>query len=269
MTQIRSSQRKSRTVAGTSPSAPRKRREAVARQGEHLSRRREEREPAAPLSEVSGQRQTGTPIASNSALGLLEAVESSRAISDPPKKPADFAPWLANLPAAERKMWVSVLRDIVRSESRSAYIDDLTSAWRPSQTGAEFDHAMHVAQTLKDTSALYDYLDSDKPLTRANRRMLKGFIDLLIPKRRSRRRNADKAERNIAWFVAFKQEAWRTKNGRKRVPSGVTDQFIAEGIEEAVAETSFHVERNQIKVANIRKHRKTGRIKVPPLSHKS
>jgi hypothetical protein len=268
MTQVRSRQRKSRTVAGTSPSAPRKRREPVARQAEHLSKQGEDREPAPPRSKRSGQRPTGTKIASRSALRLLDAVEGSTATSHPPKTPADFAAWFANLPASERQIWVSVLRDIVRSEGRSAYIDDLVSAWRPSHTDAEFDHALHVAQTLKDTSALYNYLDSDKPLTRPNRRMLSGFTDLLVPKRKRHRPDADKCELNIAWLVAFVQEDWRAENGHERVPARVTNQIVTACIEQVVADPSYHVERNQIKLANIKKHLKTGRIKVRPLNHK-
>jgi hypothetical protein len=98
--------------------------------------------------------------------------------------------------------------------------------------------------------------------------MLGGFIDLLIPKRKRRRRNADKWELNIAWLVAFKQDNWRTANGRDRVPARLTNQYVTECIEEAVAHPSYHVERSQIKEANIKKYLKTGRIKVRPLSHK-
>jgi integrase len=64
-----------------------KRRQPVARQGEHLTKQREEREPASPLSKGSGQRQTGTKIVSRSALGLLDAVEGSTATSHPPRTP--------------------------------------------------------------------------------------------------------------------------------------------------------------------------------------
>jgi hypothetical protein len=57
------------------------------------------------------------------------------------------------------------------------------------------------------------------------------------------------AERNAAWLVAFAQNSWRKRNGRKRVPRVVTDEMIKVAIEEAAR--TFKVPVSAIHARNI------------------
>ena len=124
-----------------------------------------------------------------------------------------------------------------------------------------------AAAALVGVKALQTYLDSDKPLSRANRKALAAYIGQLAehnaPQKRGRpRRNAAKAdtveqaERNAAWLVAFMQKAWRKHHGKERVPGDVLAKMIHEACKAA---DTFNV---PVKPAKVRSALKTGRIVV-------
>jgi hypothetical protein len=144
-----------------------------------------------------------------------------------------------------------------------------------SKEDPEFGNALYLAFMLGDIKPLKQYLCSEKPLTRVNRQALAGYIDILVERTTSLKRQrgrprrnaakarpAEQAERNAAWLVAAAQKGWRKEHGKARVPGEIFDKFVREAREEAAC--AFGVPVNTVSEGNVRNYaRKTGRIVVP------
>lgn len=161
----------------------------------------------------------------------------------------------------------------IRNEERAAALAerdaDVANAWREDP---EFGNALHLAVMLGDIRSLKQYLCSEKPLTRRNRRELVGYIDLLAERivshmrRRGRPRRysdivehpAERAERNAACLVASAKKAWCRQHGKERVPSADVNKMVRNACEEAAR--TFEVSVEAVKTANVRRALKTGRF---------
>jgi hypothetical protein len=158
-----------------------------------------------------------------------------------------------------------------REAAYRASVDELTTAWKEN---SELGNAIHVATVLERTEPLREYLASDKPLSPQSRLGLIAFIEgqeqLIASLRKKKRgrpqrdpaavREADGAERNAAWLVAFCKAAWCKEHDSERVPEAETRRMIALAIAEA--SKAFSVPAELIKEDNIRSALKSGRIGV-------
>jgi hypothetical protein len=136
-----------------------------------------------------------------------------------------------------------------------------------------FGNVLNLAVVVGLTGPLKDYLASDKPLSPQNRLGLIAFIEgqeqLIASREKKRGRpqrdpaavsEAERAERNAAWLVAFCKAAWCKEHDSERVPEAETRRMIALAIAEA--SKAFSVPAELIKEDNIRSALKSGRIVV-------
>ena len=144
-----------------------------------------------------------------------------------------------------------------------------------SKEDQEFSNALHLAVMLGDINPLKEYLCSEKPLSRLDRQALAGYIDILVerttslkrqrgrPRRKpAKARPGEQAERNAAWLVAAALKEWRKEHGKARVPGEIFDKFVREARVEAAR--AFGVPVDTVHEGNLRNYgRKSGRIVVP------
>ena len=161
----------------------------------------------------------------------------------------------------------------------AAYRESDEEASRAWQADPEFGNALHLAYEMGVTKPLRDFVTAGNSLPQAQVFVAGKSIpmqalvaDLLgdhhqQQEQRSRPHRVPseapavaQAERNAAWLVAFAQNGWRKRNGRKRVPGVVTNEMIKVAIEQAAK--TFKVPVSAIYASNIRNLLKNRQVVV-------
>src|ERR1700693_4755193 len=182
---------------------------------------------------------------------------------------SEVVAWLATLDDVEQRAWATALGTVLaqrRAEEQNelgaaAYDDD---ARTPVGSDSEFAFALHLAVEIGVTKPLRDYVSSGMPVppylvmikdwpVRDAPALVAELLGQPAAQQETRGRPsriaaeaqpAEQAERNAAWLVALASKDWRERNGRKRVPSDITNEIITAAI--TVAAKVFNVPESAI-----------------------
>jgi len=202
--------------------------------------------------------------------------------------PSEFVAWLTTLDAVEQRAWAAALGNVL-AQRRAEEQNELGEAYRaydhdagtPVGSDSEFAVALHLAVEIGVTKPLRDYVASGMPVppylvmikdspVRDAPALVAELLGQPAAQQETRGRPsriaaeaqpAEQAERNAAWLVAFALKDWRERNGRKRVPSEITNEIITAAI--TVAAKVFNVPESAISESNIRNLLKNRTVVVP------
>jgi hypothetical protein len=126
----------------------------------------------------------------------------------------------------------------------------------------EFDRLLRQAYDRNLTEPLLQYVEQHE-LAEDQRRQFTSWVRHVLGRATGPPwpPTVEHAAKNAAWLVEFKLSSWRRQNPGQVRPRSLLPQIISESITETARDLG--VPETLISEADVRRERKTGRIKVP------